>query len=184
MEVIMKTMTDLADLCYFSARKISSSRGGGMCMNSMEIYKELEALVPLYEGFTTYGGISIREIEAMAVGLYETQDETMISQSPNFIKYLVDSLDKKGVPVIKPAGVLGAHVDAMQVCSHILKPSILQELCGCIISYFGSTWMERGSISNQRDENGNETYADMELLLWLFHAEFSRCRRLNTLKIG
>ena len=46
---IIKTMTDLADLVYFSARKLSSSRGGGICTNDIGIYKELEALVPLYE---------------------------------------------------------------------------------------------------------------------------------------
>jgi tryptophanase len=85
MQEIMLIMTNLADLVYFSARKLSSSRGGGICTNNLSIYKELEALVPLYEGFLTYGGISIREIEAMAVGLYETWDETMISQSPSFI---------------------------------------------------------------------------------------------------
>jgi len=165
MEIIMKTMTDLADLCYFSARKISSSRGGGMCMNSMVIYKELEALVPLYEGFTTYGGISIREIEAMAVGLYETQDETMICQSPSFIKYLVEALDAKGIPVIKPAGVLGAHVDAMQVCAHIPQTEYpAGALAAALFLISGIRGMERGSISNQRDEDGNETYADMELL--------------------
>jgi tryptophanase len=165
MEIIMKVMTALADLVYFSARKISSSRGGGMCMNSMEIYKELEALVPLFEGFTTYGGISIREIEAMAVGLYETQDETMICQSPSFIKYLVDSLHAKGIPVIRPAGVLGAHLDAMQVCAHIPQTEYpAGALAAALFLISGVRGMERGSISNQRDEDGNETYADMELL--------------------
>ena len=165
MAEIMKTMTALADLVYFSARKISSSRGGGMCMNSMEIYKELEALVPLFEGFTTYGGISIREIEAMAVGLYETQDETMICQSPSFIKYLVDSLHAKGIPVIRPAGVLGAHLDAMQVCAHIPQTEYpAGALAAALFLISGVRGMERGSISNQRDEDGNETYADMELL--------------------
>ena len=165
MAEIIRTMTALADLVYFSARKISSSRGGGMCMNSMEIYKELEALVPLYEGFTTYGGISIREIEAMAVGLYETQDETMICQSPGFIKYLVDSLHEKGIPVIRPAGVLGAHLDAMQVCAHIPQTEYpAGALAAALFLISGVRGMERGSISNQRDEDGNETYADMELL--------------------
>lgn len=165
MTEIMKTMTALADLVYFSARKISSSRGGGMCTDRLEIYKELEALVPLYEGFTTYGGISIREIEAMAVGLYETQDETMICQSPSFIKYLVDSLDAKGIPVIKPAGVLGAHLDAMQVCAHIPQTEYpAGALAAALFLISGVRGMERGSISNQRDEYGNETYADMELL--------------------
>lgn len=165
MAEIMLTMTGLADLVYFSARKLSSSRGGGICTNDLSIYRELEALVPLYEGFLTYGGISIREIEAMAVGLYETLDETMISQSPSFIKYLVEEASKKGIPMITPPGVLGAHVDAMQFCSHIPQT---EYPAGCLAAAFflisGVRGMERGSVSNQRDEEGNETYADMELL--------------------
>jgi len=121
--------------------------------------------VPLFEGFLTYGGISIREIEAMAVGLYETLDEEIISQSPNFIAYLVDALKSSGVPMITPAGVLGAHVDAMDFCSHIPQT---QYPAGALAAAFflisGVRGMERGSISNQRDEDGNETYANMELL--------------------
>jgi len=165
MAEILKIMTGMADLVYFSARKLSSSRGGGMCTDSMTIYRELEALVPLYEGFLTYGGISIREIEAMAVGLYETTDESMICQSPSFIKYLVEALDAKGIPVIKPAGVLGAHVDAMQFCAHIPQTQYpAGALAAALFLISGVRGMERGSISNQRDEYGNETYADMELL--------------------
>ena len=162
---VMKIMTGLADIVYFSARKLSSSRGGGICTNNLDIYRELEALVPLFEGFLTYGGISVREIEAMAVGLYETLDETMISQSPSFIAYLVNALDAKGVPMIKPAGVLGAHVDAMQVCAHISQKEYpAGALAAALFLISGIRGMERGSISNQRDEYGNETYADMELL--------------------
>jgi tryptophanase len=165
MKTVIHAFTALADLCYFSARKITSSRGGGMCTDNPEIIKELEALVPLYEGFTTYGGISVREIESMAVGLYETLDESMICQSPEYIKYLVGELDKKGIPVIKPAGVLGAHLDAMQICAHIPQSQYpAGALAAALFLISGIRGMERGSISNQRDEYGNETYADMELL--------------------
>lgn len=165
MGTVIRAMTSLADICYFSARKLSSSRGGGIATDSEEIFKEMEALVPLYEGFLTYGGMSVREIEAMAVGLYETLDETVISQSPTFIKYLVDALDKKGIPAIKPAGVLGAHVDAMQICAHIPQTQYpAGALAAALFLISGIRGMERGSISNQRDEYGNETYADMELL--------------------
>ncbi|MEA4982526.1 MAG: tryptophanase [Paludibacter sp.] len=165
MGTVIRTMTGLADLCYFSARKLSSSRGGGICTDSKEIFRELEALVPLYEGFLTYGGMSIREVEAMAVGLYETLDETVISQSPSFIKYLVEELHKKQIPVIRPAGVLGVHLDAMQICAHIpQKQYPAGALAAALFLISGVRGMERGSISNQRDEYGNETYADMELL--------------------
>ncbi|MDR0547131.1 MAG: tryptophanase [Dysgonamonadaceae bacterium] len=162
---VIAILTGLADIVYFSARKLSSSRGGGICTNELKIYRELEALVPLFEGFLTYGGISVREIESMAVGLYETLDESMICQSPNFIAYLVNTLTGQGVPMVTPPGVLGAHVDAMRVCAHIPQT---QYPAGALAAAFflisGVRGMERGSISNQRDEEGNETYADMELL--------------------
>ena len=119
MQEIIQTMTGMADIVYFSARKLTSSRGGGICTENPDIYHELEPLIPLFEGYLTYGGISVREIESMAVGLYETLDETIISQSPDYIAYLVNSLDANGVPMVKPAGVLGAHVNAMKVCAHL-----------------------------------------------------------------
>ena len=162
---IIRTMTGLADLVYFSARKLTSSRGGGICTNQRELYNKMEALIPLYEGFLTYGGISVREIEAMAVGLRETLDETMISQSPTFIAYLVNDLEKKGIPVVTPPGVLGCHVDAMSFCSHIPQheyPAGAPAAAFYLIS--GVRGMERGTISSVRDEKGNEILADVELL--------------------
>jgi tryptophanase len=162
---VISIITGLCDIVYFSARKLSSSRGGGICTNELAIYRELEALIPLFEGFLTYGGISVREIEAMAVGLYETLDETMICQSPQYIAYLVNALTSKGIPAVTPPGVLGAHVNAMKICEHIPQ---LQYPAGALAAAFylvsGIRGMERGSISSQRDEYGNETYADMELL--------------------
>lgn len=162
---VIATMTGLADIVYFSARKLSSSRGGGICTNDLKIYRELEALIPLFEGFLTYGGMSVREIEAIAVGLYETLDESMICQSPQYISYLVNSLVDQGVPMVTPAGVLGAHVDAMKMCEHI--PQTLYPAGALAAAFYlvsGVRGMERGTMSNQRDEDGNETYADMELL--------------------
>ncbi len=165
MAEIILAMTALADVTYFSARKLSSSRGGGICTNNEKVYKQLEPLIPLFEGFLTYGGISVREVEAMAVGLYETLDETMISQSPEFIKYFVTDAKSKGVPMITPPGVLGAHVDAMDFCSHIPQNKYpAGALAAAFFLISGIRGMERGSVSNQRDEEGNETYADMELL--------------------
>lgn len=162
---IIKIMTDLADIVYFSARKLSSSRGGGICTNDHDIYRELEPLIPLFEGFLTYGGISVREIEAMAVGLYETLDETMIRQSPDFIAYLVNALDSNGVPMVKPAGVLGAHVNAMEICKHIPQNEYpAGALAAALFLISGIRGMERGTLSNQRDEDGNETLANMELV--------------------
>ena len=162
---IVKMMTNLADLVYFSARKLTSSRGGGICTNRKDLYGQMEALIPLYEGFLTYGGMSIREIEAMAVGMYETLDETMISQSPSFIKYLVEQMSALGIPMVTPPGVLGAHIDAMTFCKHIPQSEYpAGALAAALYLVSGVRGMERGTVSSVRDENGVEILADVELL--------------------
>jgi len=162
---ILKMMTNLADLVYFSARKLSSSRGGGICTNRRDLYGKMEAMIPLYEGFLTYGGMSVREIEAMAVGLHETLDETMISQSPAFIEYFVNQLEALNIPVVTPAGVLGCHVDAKQFCAHIPQTEYpAGALAAALYLISGVRGMERGTISSVRDEAGKEILADVELL--------------------
>lgn len=162
---IILEMCTMSDMLYFSARKLSSSRGGAICTNNKSIYDKMENLVPLFEGFLTYGGISIREIEAMAVGLMETTDETVVGQSPEFIRFMVNTLDASGVPVVKPAGVLGCHVDAMQFCSHIPQAQYpAGALAAALFIISGVRGMERGTVSSVRDENGVEILADAELL--------------------
>lgn len=162
---ILHEMIGLADLTYFSSRKVSSTRGGGICTNNLELHNRMRDLVPLFEGFYTYGGMSIREVEAMAVGLVETLDETVISQSPSFIRYMVTELDKLGLPVVTPPGGLGVHVDAGQFLSHV--PQTEYPAGSLAAAYFivsGVRGMERGTISSVRDANGNDVLADIELL--------------------
>ena len=111
---ITREIADLADIIYFSARKLGCARGGGICTKKHDYFMKMRELVTLYEGFLTYGGMSVREIEAITVGLEETMDEDMISQGPQFIKFMVNELNRKGVPVITPPGGLGCHLDAMR----------------------------------------------------------------------
>jgi tryptophanase len=158
-------MTGLADIVYFSARKLSSSRGGGICTNRHELYHKMEVMIPLFEGFLTYGGMSVREIEAIAVGLYETLDETMISQSPTYIRYLVEQAELKGIPMVTPPGVLGAHVNAMEFCDHLKQEEYpAGALAAALFLCSGVRGMERGTMSSVRDENGAEILSDVELL--------------------
>lgn len=162
---IMLELCGLSDMIYFSSRKISSSRGGAIATNRVDLFNKMKDLVPLYEGFLTYGGMSVREIEAMAVGLRETLDETVIGQSPSFIKYLINDLDAAGVPVVTPAGGLGAHIDARGFLPHIPQS---EYPAGALAAAFyiasGARGMERGTISSVRDENGNDILADVELM--------------------
>jgi tyrosine phenol-lyase len=166
---ILNKMSELSDIVYFSGRKVSSSRGGAICTNNKDLYNKMKDLVPLYEGFLTYGGISIREIEAMAVGLYETLEEDVVGQSPSFIDYAVNELDKLGIPVIMPGGALGCHVEAQGFLPNVPQK---EYPAGALVAAFylisGCRGMERGTISSIRDENGNDILADLELMRLAF----------------
>ncbi len=162
---LTRAISDLSDIIYYSARKLGCARGGGMCFDNKEIYLKIRELLPLYEGFLTYGGMSVREMEAITVGLEETMDEDMINQGPIFIEYMVDQLNKKGVPVITPAGGLGCHINAKEFLDHVPQGQYPAGALGSALYIAGSVrGMERGTMSEQRDEQGNETFSNMELL--------------------
>jgi len=162
---ITRAIADLCDIIYFSARKLGCARGGLICTNDEQAYLKMRELVTLYEGFLTYGGMSVREIEAITVGLEETMDEDMISQGPLFIAFMVDELAKRGVPVITPPGGLGCHIDARQFLPHVPQQQYTAgALAAAVYIAGGIRGMERGTISETRDENGNDTLAKMELL--------------------
>ena len=103
---IMRTICDSMDLIYFSSRKLGFARGGAIVSNNEQLIIKMKEYIPLYEGFLTYGGMEVRSMEAMAVGLLETLDEDIISQGPIFIEHLVKELHEYGIPMILPAGGL------------------------------------------------------------------------------
>ena len=81
------------------------------------------------------------------------------------IRYLVNTLDPKGIPVVTPAGVLGGHLDAMKFCEHIPQEEYpAGALAAALYLCSGVRGMERGTVSSVRDENGKEILADVELV--------------------
>lgn len=153
------------DIIYFSARKLTCARGGGMCFRDEDTYMQVRDLIPMYEGFATYGGISVHEIEAMAIGLQETMDFDIISQGPIFINEMTKRLVDNGVPMVTPAGGLGVHIDCTRFVPHI-KPGQYPAAAVHAALYMvsGIRGTERGTLSEDRDEDGNEVFAKMELL--------------------
>jgi tyrosine phenol-lyase len=162
---ITREMADLSDIVYFSARKLGCARGGAICTSNKELYMKMREYVTLYEGFLTYGGMSVREMEAIVVGLDETMDENMINQGPQFIAYMAEELQKRGVPVVTPAGGLGCHLNAMEFVDHIPQNEYpAGALAAALYIASGVRGMERGTMSEDRDQDGNETLSNMELV--------------------
>ena len=162
---ITRELSDLMDIIYFSARKLGFARGGGICIRSEEHFNDMKELIPLFEGFLTYGGMSVREMEAITVGLDETMDMDVISQGPMFIKYMSDELQKHGVPVVTPAGGLGCHINASAFVPNIPQVEYpAGALAAAIYLAGGIRGMERGTLSEQRNEDGSEQLSEMELV--------------------
>ena len=101
---IIREQMKHVDIMYLSGRKSTAVRGGLIATNSREYYDRLLNWLPVYEGFATYGGMSTKEIEAMAVGLREMCETDVAGSATQFIKYFVERLDGNGVPVVTPAG--------------------------------------------------------------------------------
>jgi tryptophanase len=158
-------MGQLMDVTYFSGRKLGFARGGGILTSDDSLFHKMQQLIPLYEGFLTYGGMSVREMEAMAVGLEETLEIDVISQTPIFVEKFTEELQEKGVPVVTPPGGLGCHVDASSFCDHLPQTDYpAGALAAALFIVSGVRAMERGTMSEERREDGTEPLAEMELV--------------------
>ena len=162
---IYRLLASRFDIIYFSARKLGFSRGGFILSSDPKWTNQMMEFVPLYEGFLTYGGMEVRSIEAAAQGLLESLDMEYISQGPEFIEYLVKELDAYGVPVIKPAGGLGAHLNCSEIVPNLSHGEYPAAAVGAALYIAGGIrGMERGTVSEQREPDGTERYAELELL--------------------
>jgi tryptophanase len=166
---ITRMIADLFDIVYFSGRKFGFARGGGILVREEEMFHSMEDLVPMFEGFLTYGGMSVKEMEAMIIGFDESLEMDVISQGPQFIRYCVEQLEDYGVPVITPGGGLGAHLDASDFVGHIPQEQYPAGALVCALYLCGGIrGMERGTLSEERNADGSERFASMELVRLAF----------------
>lgn len=163
-EIIHEMMSHV-DLFYMSGRKSAAARGGLIATNDQQLFDRILPWLPVYEGFATYGGMSTKEVEAMAVGLREMTAQPVASSSADFIDYFVERLLEEGVPVVSPAGGLACHLDARRFIPQVPQSAYpAGALAAAVYLTSGVRGMERGTISTDRDAQGNDTLADMELL--------------------
>lgn len=161
---IIKEMCALADVYYMSARKNTSVRGGLIATNVEKHYLALRDWLPVYEGFLTYGGMSVKEVEAMAIGMREMTAPEVAGCSVEQVKYFVGRLLENGVPVVTPPGGLACHLDARLLLPHIPQSQYpAGALAAAVYLASGIRTMERGTISTDRDKEGKEIMADLEL---------------------
>jgi len=161
---IVKEMCSIPDLYYMSGRKNTSVRGGMIATNNEKLFEQIKPWLPVYEGFITYGGMSMREIGAMSVGVREMVDPGVAGCSVEQIKYFVNKLSKTGIPVVTPPGGLACHLDAMKFLPHVPQSQYpAGALAAALYVASGIRTMERGTVSMDRDKDGKDVFADVEL---------------------
>lgn len=117
---IAAEMFDLCDGVMMSAKKDGLSNiGGFIALDDELLYARLAELLVLIEGFPTYGGLTGRDLEALAVGLNEVLDEDYLKFRIGQVAYFGSRMKEAGCPIIEPTGGHAVFVDAGRMLPHI-----------------------------------------------------------------
>jgi tryptophanase len=117
---IAREMMRYGDGCWMSAKKDAIVNiGGFLALNDRELARKCQERLVLYEGFPSYGGLAGRDLEAMAVGLYEGIDQAHLEQRTQQVAYLAERMEKAGIRVSKPAGGSGVFVDLLSLYGYM-----------------------------------------------------------------
>lgn len=117
---ILREFTSYTDGCVISAKKDGLVNIGGLCcVNDSKLYEELAERVINFEGFIQYGGLSGRDMEALAQGIQEVVEFSYLDSRINQIQYLGKLLQEGDVPILTPIGGHAVYIDAMKMFPHI-----------------------------------------------------------------
>ncbi|WP_020611264.1 tryptophanase [Sediminispirochaeta bajacaliforniensis] len=118
---ITNEMFSYADMFTMSAKKDAIVNMGGLIgiKDDAELFSACKGRTISFEGFITYGGLSGRDLESLAIGLYEGIDENQLRYRIGQIEYLASRLDDAGITYQAPAGGHGIFVDAKALLPHI-----------------------------------------------------------------
>jgi tryptophanase len=118
---IAREVFGLADVFWASLKKDGLANIGGVIgvRANPDLAGRFRQLVILNEGFSTYGGLAGRDLEALAQGLTEVTDPRYLADRADTASWFAETLHKAGVPVIRPAGCHAVYVRAGEILPHI-----------------------------------------------------------------
>ena len=129
---IVQEMFSYADGCTMSAKKDGIANiGGFLCTNNEDLSVKQKDLLILTEGFPTYGGLAGRDLDAIAIGLYEAMDIDYLNYRITSTAYLGKKISEYGVPVLLPPGGHAIYIDAGLFASHIPKEQFPGQALAC-----------------------------------------------------
>ncbi|MBK8515571.1 MAG: tryptophanase [Saprospiraceae bacterium] len=164
---IANEMFSYADGCTMSAKKDAFANiGGFLALKDDDLAVKCRNLLIITEGFPTYGGLAGRDLEAIAIGLYEVMDEHYLQYRIRSIEYITQKLDAAGVPVMLPAGGHAVYLDAKEFLPTIpVNQYPGQALVCALYKKGGIRCVEIGSLMFGRyDHNHKLVPAALELV--------------------
>ncbi len=165
---IAREMFSYTDGTWMSCKKDGLANIGGFIgLNDEELANRLKQKLILIEGFPHYGGLAGRDLEAVARGLVEAVDEDYLRYRTAQVRYLADSLDRGGVPIVKPAGGHAVFIDASHFAPHIPQSRFpAQALTVAFYREAGIRSVEIGSLmfAEKDPETGKMRYPGLELV--------------------
>lgn len=166
-EDIAKQMLRLGDAFIMSAKKDGMvNMGGLLTVKDEALSVKCKNLLIISEGFTTYGGLSGRDMEALAIGLTEVFDEDYLHYRIRSTAYLGEKLREKGVPVVWPIGGHAVYIDAKKLYNQIPINQYPGQALVCDLYIKGGIRaVEIGSLMfGKYDNDGNLIPATNELV--------------------
>jgi tryptophanase len=117
---IAQRMFALTDGAIMSAKKDALvNMGGFLALRDGDLAEACVNLLIITEGFTTYGGLSGRDMEAIAIGLQEVFDPHYLDYRIRSTTFVGDKLHALGVPLMRPTGGHAVYIDAKALYPHI-----------------------------------------------------------------
>nr|WP_300002747.1 tyrosine phenol-lyase [Tissierella sp.] len=133
--------------------------GGFLALNDDELFGLAKEIVVVYEGMPSYGGMTGRDMQAMAIGFRESMQYEYIEHRIKQVRYLGDRLKEAGVPIVEPAGGHAIFLDARRFCPHLNQEEFpAQSLAASLYIDSGVRSMERGIVSAGRDSESGENH--------------------------
>ncbi len=150
---ILREMMSYGEGCTMSSKKDNLVNiGGFLATNNEEFFIKAKEMVVVFEGLHTYGGLSGRDMEAVARGMYEMVEDAYIASRVRQVEYLGQRLREGGVPIVLPVGGHAVFLDAKRFLPHLPQEHFpAQVLAAELYVDSGVRSMERGIVSAGRD---------------------------------
>jgi tyrosine phenol-lyase len=160
---IIREIAGLSDGAVFSSKKDHFVPiGGFLALNDDNLAERAREQLVLYEGFPHYGGMAGHDMEALAQGIRESADESMVRHVVDQAAQLGGMLRERSVPIVVPVGAHAVFLDAKRFLPHLAQEEYpAQALAATIYLAGGVRSMERGIVSGQ---HGDEPYDGLELV--------------------